>query len=403
MNKKQQRNLIFILGALAALGPFSIDTYLPGFPSMAEDLNTTISRISLTLTSYFIGISVGQLAYGPLLDRYGRKKPLILGLGLYFLTSLACIFVPNIDLLIALRLLQALGGCVGMVATRAIVRDRFEVNEIARAFSSLILVMGVAPIVAPTVGGYIANSLGWRYIFVLLSAFSAILIIVLHNFLSESKEPDHTVSLKFASIVRNYWLVLKNRDFILYGMAGSMAMAGLFVYIAGSPFVFMELLGFSEKSYGWIFGINAFGFIAGSQLNRQVLKKRDSEKVTIITAVLMFAISLLALGGSALDMLSTFAFCASLFGFMFFLGFVNPNTTAMALTPFESNAGVASALIGSIRMLGGALSTGLIGLLHDGSMYPMLILMFACAAIVILLVFGARISARTHSLATSQE
>jgi DHA1 family bicyclomycin/chloramphenicol resistance-like MFS transporter len=335
MNKKQQLNLIIILGALAALGPFSIDTYLPGFPAIAEDLDTTISKVSLTLTSYFIGISVGQLIYGPMLDRFGRKKPLILGLGLYFLTSVTCIFVPNIDLLIGLRLLQALGGCVGMVATRAIVRDRFEVKEIARAFSSLILVMGVAPIIAPTIGGYIANALGWRYIFVLLSLFSAALIIILHNFLSESKEPDRDVSLKISSIIKNYWKVLKNREFVLYGFAGSMAMAGLFVYIAGSPFVFMELLGFSEKSYGWLFGLNAFGFIAGSQLNRHVLKKRDSEKVTMITAILMFTISMFALGGAALNLLNTFLICATLFGFMFFLGFVNPNTTAMALAPFE--------------------------------------------------------------------
>ncbi len=403
MNRKQQLNLIIILGAVAALGPFSIDTYLPGFLAISKDLNTSISRVSLTLTSYFIGISVGQLIYGPLLDRFGRKKPLILGLGLYFLTSVACIFAPNIDLLIVLRLLQALGGCVGMVATRAIIRDRFEAREIARAFSSLILVMGVAPIVAPTIGGYITNALGWRYIFVLLSFLSAILILILHNFLSESKGPDQTVSLKFGSILKNYWEVLKNRDFALYGFAGSMAMAGLFVYVAGSPFVFMELLGFSEKSYGWLFGLNAFGFIAGSQFNRRILKKRDSEKVTVVTAVLLFVVSLIALVSALFHLSGTFLICASLFGFMFFLGFVNPNTTAMALAPFERNAGVASALIGSIRMLGGALSTGLIGLIHNGTIFPMLSLMLICATVVIILVVGARLSGRRHQMVVTHE
>mgnify|MGYP006284305763 FL=1 len=403
MNKKEQRNLILILGALAALGPFSIDTYLPGFPSIAEDLNTSISKVSLTLTSYFIGISVGQLIYGPMLDRYGRKRPLVFGLGLYFLTSVACIFVPTVDALIGLRLLQALGGCVGMVATRAIVRDRFEANEIARVFSSLILIMGVAPIVAPTVGGYITDALGWRYIFVMLSVFSAVLILILHNFLSESKGADQSVSLKPKSIAFNYWNVLRQQDFLLYGFAGSMAMAGLFVYIAGSPFVFMELLGFSEKTYGWIFGLNAMGFITGSQLNRYLLKKRDSERVTIVSAILMFSVSLLTLAGTAADALTTFVFCALIFAFMFFLGFVNPNTTAMALAPFEKNAGVASALIGSIRMLGGALSTGLIGVLHDGSIYPMLYLMFFCAVIVITLVLIARYRTSKSLLVLSQE
>ncbi len=392
MDTKQQKNLIFILGALAALGPFSIDTYLPGFPAIAKDLDTSISKVSLTLTSYFIGISLGQLIYGPLLDRFGRKKPLVIGLGLYFLTSFSCIFVPDINMLIGLRFLQALGGCVGMVATRAIVRDRFEVNEIARVFSSLILIMGVAPIVAPTVGGYITNALGWRYIFVMLSLFSAILIIVLHNFLSESKEPDQTVSLKLGAVLRNYWLVLQNRSFLLYGSAGSLAMAGLFVYIAGSPFVFMELLGFSERTYGWLFGVNALGFIGGSQLNRYILKTRDSEKITVVSSVLLLAVSLSTVIGSWAGVLGPFMFVGMMFGFMFFLGFVNPNTTAMALAPFEKNAGVASALIGSIRMLGGAISTGIIGLMHNGTEYPMIILMLVCALLVIILVFWARLA-----------
>lgn len=403
MDKKQQRNLIFILGALAALGPFSIDTYLPGFPKIAADLDATISQVSLTLTSYFIGISVGQLIYGPLLDRYGRKKPLMVGLGLYFITSVTCIFVPGIQALIGLRLLQALGGCVGMVATRAIVRDRFEVREIARVFSSLILVMGVAPIIAPTIGGYISNALGWRYIFVMLSGFSGLLIIILHRFLAESKSPDESVSLKLGSVVRNYWEVFKNRDFLLYGMAGSMAMAGMFVYIAGAPFVFMELFDFTEKSFGWIFGFNAFGFISGSQLNRQLLRKRDSEKVTVTTSIILLAVSIIMISGTALGLLGVVGFCISLFSFMFFLGFVNPNTTAMALAPFDHNAGVASALIGSIRMFGGAITTGLVGALHDETIYPMLWLMVGCALTVNILVFAARIANNRELTAEAQE
>lgn len=379
------------------MGPFSIDTYLPGFPTIAEELNTSISRVSLTLTSYFIGISFGQLIYGPLLDRFGRKKPLMIGLGLYFITSSVCIMVPTIEALIGLRFLQALGGCVGMVATRAIVRDRFEVKEIARVFSSLILIMGVAPIIAPTVGGYIANSLGWRYIFVLLSVFSALLIIVLHRFLAESKDPDHSVSLKMNSVLKNYWQVLINREFLLYGSAGSLGMAGLFVYIAGSPFIFMELFEFSEQAYGWLFGINAMGFIGGSQINRHVLRKRESEKVTIVAAILMLLVSVLTVSGSMLGLLEPYTFIGMIFCFMFFLGFVNPNTTAMALAPFERNAGVASALIGSIRMLGGAIATAVIGLLHNGTVYPMILLMMLFAIAVNILVFAARYLASKRS------
>ncbi|MDZ7849066.1 MAG: multidrug effflux MFS transporter [Owenweeksia sp.] len=287
MTKKQQNSLILLLGALAALGPPSIWHLFAGFPAIAEDLQTKIANVSLTLTSYFIGISVGQLIYGPMLDRYGRKKPLLFGLALYMLAAIGCALAPSVEVLIGLRLLQALGGCVGMVASRAIIRDRFEAQEIARVFSSLILVMGVAPIVAPTVGGYISESFGWRYIFVMLAAFSAILLLLIFRYLSESKIPDREVSLCPLSIARNYWAVLENPELLIYTTAGSLAMAGLFVYIAGSPFVFMELMNFDEKSYGWIFGLNALGLISGSQLNRALLRKRNSESVTNLASLLL--------------------------------------------------------------------------------------------------------------------
>jgi len=157
--------LILILGAIAALGPLSIDMYLPGFPEMAQDLGTEIEMLSLSLTAYFIGISIGQIIYGPLLDRFGRKKPLLIGFGIYVLAALGCAFSPNISTFIVMRFLLALGGCAGMVATRAIIRDSFQTSEIARAFSALILVMGVAPILAPMLGGLILQNFGWPFIF----------------------------------------------------------------------------------------------------------------------------------------------------------------------------------------------------------------------------------------------
>lgn len=385
MTKQKERSLILILGTVAALGPFSIDTYLPGFPAIAEDLNTDIANVSLTLTSYFIGISVGQLIYGPLLDRYGRKKPLLIGLCLYFIAAIGCAFAPDINSLIALRLLQALGGCVGMVASRAVVRDSFPPNESARIFSSLILVMGVAPIVAPTVGGYITALLGWRWIFAILALFSAFLLFLIGKFLSESKVPDKGVSLRPRSVGANYWKVLKNREFLVYALAGSLAMAGMFTYIAGSPFIIMELFGFSEKAYGWIFGANAFGFISGSQINRAVLKKRNSEQITDYSALGLLVVSIILFIGSFFGFLSTALFLILLFLFLFLLGFLNPNSTALALAPFDKNAGVASALIGSIRMSGAALATGLMGAAHNGTTLPMLILMGVYALIVFLL------------------
>lgn len=391
MTKKQERGLILLLGAIAAMGPFTIDTYLPGFPAIAKDLHTEISMVSLTLTSYFIGISVGQIIYGPLLDRYGRKKPLIIGLVLYLVAALGCALAANVYWLIGLRLLQAFGGCAGMVASRAIVRDRFPVKETARIFSSLLLVMGIAPIVAPTLGGYITSHLGWRYIFIMLAAFAAMLVALVYYLLSESKSPDGEVSLRPRRIARNYWQVLSNRDFLVYGLAGSMATAGMFTYIAGSPFVIMEILGFQEKTYGWIFGINALGFISGSQVNRALLKKRDSEKVTQVSAVLILTICILALVQVFAGLTSAYTFLATLFSFLFFLGFLNPNTTALALGPFTRNTGVASALIGSVRMLGGAVSTALIGALHNGTAMPMVGIMLGCALVSFLLLFSYRL------------
>lgn len=396
MTKKQERSLILILGAVATLGPFSIDTYLPGFPAIAEDLDTEISKVSLTLTSYFIGISIGQLIYGPLLDRYGRKKPLLIGLTLYLVAALGCMLAPGIYFLIGLRLLQAFGGCVGMVASRAIIRDRFPATETARVFSTLILVMGVAPIIAPTLGGYITSGLGWRYIFAMLAIFGVALVTLVYYKLSESRGFDANVSLKPVNIAKNYWKVLTNRTFFVYSLAGSMAMAGLFAYIGGSPFVIMELFGFDEQTYGWIFGANAGGFILGSQINRAVLKKRNSEKVTEVSAVLLLAITATLVIGTATGALHKFVFLGGLFAFLFFLGFLNPNSTALALEPFEERAGVASALIGSVRMVGGAISTAMMGVVHNGTELPMVAIMLGCSLIVVALIYFGKL-ASLHS------
>lgn len=383
MTAKKQRVIILILGAIAALGPFSIDMYLPGFSAIAEDLNTDISSVSLTLTSYFIGISVGQLVYGPIVDRYGRKKPLLVGLVIYLLAALACAFSPSINWLIANRLLLALGGCVGMVASRAIVRDLFPVNEVARVFSTLLLVMGVAPIIAPTVGGYITSNFGWQYIFIVLTIIAALLIFTVYRFLDESKEKDSSVSLRPLKVMHGYLEVLKDPNFLMYGLAGSFTMAAMFTYITGSPFVIMELYGFSETAFGWIFGFNAFGFILGSQINRFWLKKRDSNSISKISAVLLMVVTGLLTISAFLNILSAPALIALLFSSLFLMGFLNPNTTAQALEPFDKNAGIASALIGSFRMLSGALASGLISLFFNGTIFPLILIMTSCAAIVL--------------------
>lgn len=194
-NGKTTFYLIFILGLLSAIGPFSIDMYLPGFPAIARDLHTSVGHISLSLSSFFIGISAGQFIYGPLLDRYGRKRPLYVGLCVYLVASLGCTFARSADQLIGLRLVQALGSCAGLVASRAMVRDLFHVRDNARVFSLLMLVVGVSPIIAPTLGGYVTAAFGWRYIFVILSGIGLFVLAAVYFRFPESKQGDPDYSL----------------------------------------------------------------------------------------------------------------------------------------------------------------------------------------------------------------
>lgn len=383
MNQKQRTTIILVLGALAALGPFSIDMYLPGFPAIAEDLNTSISQVGLSLTSYFIGISVGQLIYGPVIDRFGRKKPLFFGLALYAVAAFGCALSPDIAWLIGLRLLLALGGCVGMVAGRAMVRDLFPASETAKVFSTLMLVMGVAPIIAPTLGGYVTAAFGWRYIFYLLVILALSLILLLARFLPESKGANASVSLKPGRVLKNYFQVFKEPGFVTNAIAGSVAFAGMFSYISGSPFIFMEYLDLSETLYGWMFGLNAFGFIAGSQLNRLWLQKSSSRQVSLRVGIFLFVAGLLLVSGSLWTGFNTVAFLGLIFIYLFWLGFLAPNTTALALEPFTRSVGTASALLGSFQMVAGALASVLVSYLHDGTAIPMTMSMALCATIAL--------------------
>ncbi len=387
LTKIQKRGLIFVLGVIAALGPLSIDMYLPAFPEIAKDLNTTSKSVSLTLTSYFIGISLGQLFYGPIMDKYGRKKPLILGLSIFLISALACSFTPNINTLILFRFTLAVGGCAGMVASRAIVRDLFDDKEIARVFSTLILIMGVAPILAPALGSWMINIFNWRYIFIFLSVFSAMLILLVVYTLPESNLNRAKAKLKLNSSLVNYYHVLKNPLFLNYALSGTFSMAAMFTYIAGSPLVLIELYGLEEHNYAYIFGLNAAGFIVGSQVNSFLLRKKDTERLSFSTNGLAVIIGIAFLLVSVFTDISLNSFLIFLFSIMFLLGFVNPNTSALAIIPFSQNAGVASALLGSLRMLSGALASALLSVFYSGTELSMvaLILFFLCASFAFLI------------------
>jgi DHA1 family bicyclomycin/chloramphenicol resistance-like MFS transporter len=271
MTRKDYFIVILILGALSTISPFAIDMYLPGFPAIARDLHTSISHVQFSLTSYLIGISAGQLLYGPLLDKYGRKIPLFIGLTVFVLASLACAFSTSIDMLIAMRFVQALGGCVGMVAAQALVRDLFPVNKTAQAFSLITLVIAVSPMIAPTLGGYATVAFGWEAVFIILGGITILIMIAVYFILPQGNQPDRTLSLKPKPVLKGFFTVLKQPQFLIYTLAGGIATAAPFAYIAGSADVFINIYKVSEKQYGWIFALLAFAMIGTTQLNHVLL------------------------------------------------------------------------------------------------------------------------------------
>jgi MFS transporter, DHA1 family, multidrug resistance protein len=380
IRKTKKHSLILILGLLSAVGPFSIDMYLPAFPSIAADLHTTIAHVSLSLSSFFIGISAGQFIYGPLLDRYGRKRPLYVGLSIYLLASVACTLVSSANTLIALRMLEALGGCAGMVASRAMVRDLFSVKDNARIFSMLMLVIGVSPIIAPTLGGYVTATLGWKYIFIILTLMSAGILAAVHFGLPESRQPDNTVSLMPKSIVKSFITVIKEPQFFTYALTGAIASAGLYAYIAGSPYVFMALYKVSEKQYGWIFALIALGLIGASQINSVLLRTFKSEQIIRVALFCQTITGLFLFTGTLLGWLELFSTIFFICIFLCCQGFTFPNSSALSLAPFSKNAGSASALLGGIQMSLGACTAALVSLLQNHTALPMTGVMACCAA-----------------------
>lgn len=383
--KNNHTMIILLLGALTAIGPFSIDMYLPGFPAIAKDFHINIALVGLSLTSYFFGISIGQLIYGPLTDRFGRKKPLLVGLVIYLISAIGCGLSLNIYSLILFRLFLALGGCVGLVASRAVVRDLFPPHETAGVFSLLMLVMGISPVIAPTVGGLVSQHFGWRGIFALLVLFSAALIVATLFRLPESRGHDRTVSLKLHHIIKEYWIILKNREFLVFTLAGGISFGAMFAYIAGGPFVFMEHYRLDQTQFGLVFGANACALILGSQINRFLLKKQKvttliyiPSAVQIVTALLLVILTLSGLMNAIL--LLSLIFC-----YMFCQGFLNPNTAALALRPFDRTAGFASALMGSIQMVISAGATALVTILFNNTILPMIGIMSSAVALSFLL------------------
>jgi DHA1 family bicyclomycin/chloramphenicol resistance-like MFS transporter len=382
--------LILILGSLTALGPFSIDMYLPGFTAIAKDLNTTPNKVSLSLSSYFIGISAGQLLYGPLLDRFGRKTPLYIGLLVYIAASLGCALVTDIDLFILLRFIQAVGSCAAAVASMAMVRDLFPVEESPKVFSLLMLVVGLSPMLAPTIGGYVIAGFGWHIIFVILAFMGTAVLLASRFGLPHTHKPDPTISLKPRPILDNFKKVLLHPQFYTYALSGAVAFSGLFTYVAGSPLLFMDIFKVSGKTYGWIFAFMSVSFIGTSQLNSLLLRRYKSEQLVYAGLTLQALVSMAFLVAAINNWLDLTGTIVMLFLFLGCLGLTNPNTAGLSLAPFSNNAGSASALMGALQLGLGALASMIVGLIVKDSMVPMVAIMASSTLLALLILLIGR-------------
>lgn len=387
MTKKRYFFLILILGSLTALGPFSIDMYLPGFKAIAKYMHTSTDEVALSLSSFFIGISAGQLLYGPLLDRFGRKKPLYFGLCLYIITSIGCFFSTSLEMLIIMRFFQAVGSCAAGVASMTMVRDLFPVKDNAKVFALLILVLGASPMIAPTVGSYITAAFEWQVIFLILTIIAVLILLAVIFFLPESYQPDPSFSLKPKPIINNFLEVIKEPQFFTYAISGAFAFAGLFAYVSSSPIVFIEVFKVSEKTFGWIFAGLSIGFIGSSQVNSMLVKRYSSEQLVNTFLICMVVISVVFLIGSLNGWFGMGGTIAMIFGVLCCVGICSPNTSALSLAPFIKNAGSASALLGAFQMAVGSMASVGITLIKSQTTLPMAGVMAASSVVAFLVLF----------------
>lgn len=376
--------LVALLGTLTAIGPLSIDMYLPAFPQIADDLSAAPSEVQLSLTTLLVGMAVGQLVTGPLSDRLGRRTPVIIGMVAYALLSLLCAFAPSTGMLAAIRFAQGFAGGMGTVVARAVVGDLFTGKAAAKYFSQLALVFGVAPVLAPSLGTLVLRFTDWRGIFVVLAAVAALIALAVIRILPETLPQSRRSTRGLADVADTTRVLAADRVFIGYAVAGGLAMAGLFAYLSGSSFVLQDVFGLSTAAYGILFGVNAIGLVAASQLNGRLLDRFSPRQLLVASLAAGAAAGLALLGTAALS--SMIGVVTLLFLYMSTLGMVNPNSAALALDRHRDRAGTSAALLGTVQTLIGAAAAPLVGLGGESSAIPMALVICICATLSLLTV-----------------
>lgn len=371
-----------VLGGLTALPPLSMDMYLPALPAVTDSLHAPAATVQLTLTACLAGMALGQLVVGPMSDRWGRRRPLLIGMIVYIFATAICVFAPTAELLIGFRLLQGLAGAAGIVIARAVVRDLYDGESMARFFSTLMLISGVAPVIAPVIGGQVLRITDWRGIFAVLTVIGVLLTLVVWKWLHETLPPAERHTGGVGDALRTMRELLADRIFTGYMIAGSLAFAALFAYVSASPFVVQEIYGASPQTFSLLFGINSIGLIAVGQINGKILVGRVS-----LDKALGFGLAVIVLASVALLLMTSGVFgdvglvpvATGLFVLMSAMGLAMPNTNTQALMRTKHAAGSASALLGTSQFLIGAVASPLVGIAGEATAVPMAVVQLVCA------------------------
>ncbi|WP_426368722.1 Bcr/CflA family multidrug efflux MFS transporter [Streptomyces sp. E-08] len=380
-----------VLGGLTALPPLSMDMYLPALPEVTGALRAPAATVQLTLTACLAGMALGQLVVGPMSDKWGRRRPLLIGMAVYVLATAVCALAPTAELLIGFRLLQGLAGAAGIVIARAVVRDLYDGVEMARFFSTLMLISGVAPIIAPLIGGQILRITDWRGVFYVLAVIGVLLTLIVWRFLHETLPPERRHEGGVGQALRTMRGLLADRVFTGYMLTGGLAFAALFAYISASPFVIQDLYGASPQTFSLLFGLNSVGLVAVGQINGKLLVGRVS-----LDKALGFGLGTLLLAAVALTLMTTGVFgetglapiAAGLFVLMSAMGLAMPNTNAQALMRTPHAAGSASALLGTSSFLIGAVASPLVGIAGEHTAVPMAVVQLGCAVLALACFLG---------------
>jgi MFS transporter, DHA1 family, multidrug resistance protein len=361
-SSRRRMGVVAILGALGTIAPFSIDLYLPALPVLGDDLGASQQQVAVTVTMFLLGLAVGQVQAGSLSDRHGRRRPLLAGLLLFALASLACAFAPTIQILMAARFLQGLGGAAGMAVSYASVTDYVRGRDAARLFSRLAMIGGIAPVVAPLVGGQLLRVVSWRGLFVVLAGIGLTLFLSVLLGLPESLPRQHRSAAGVRVLLTSLATISRDLGFLGLALTSAFSFAGFFAYLAGSSFVYQEVYGVTPAAFSLLFAVNAVGMLAANDLNHRLLARFTPQRLLAAALVVYLAAGMVALVVLLAGGLPLWALAAPLFVLVASVGLIIPNSTALALSLHPGAAGTASAFFGTLRLGLGALATPLVGL-----------------------------------------